>query len=69
MSKVKVKNSALSLLMIGAVCGASELAAAKTLNLPEGIGLWSYSYRTYDSMSTTFDKDGYLRRAVSIKRS
>lgn len=40
--------------------GLSWSASSKTINLPAGIGLWQYSYRSYNSMDQKLDRDGYL---------
>lgn len=34
--------------------------AAKTFNLPKGIGIWNYGYRSYDSMTLSYDRNGQI---------
>ena len=48
------------LIMSSLFIGDSEKNAfGKTFNLPKGIGIWSYGVRTYDSIQTQFDGNGY----------
>ena len=36
-------------------------ALGKVVVLPKGVGIWKYAVRSYTSMSSSFDRDGYVQ--------
>ena len=47
-----------------AIClsvASSTVALGKVMVLPKGVGIWKYAVRSYTSMSSSFDRDGYVQ--------